>query len=269
MQKDKKYLAISSFLALTIIAGGWYIFQHRNYFTFIGSDIIYAKKIGLSLAFIAGVASFFSPCSFPLLPAYMGYYLTLNNTKNPESKLRAVYFGMLAASGVFLFYLISAMLLYFFGKGIQNFLSALNPLIGMFIAILGLSILKGKSFSLPFIGDVMGYMQAGDKGSAEKSIFLFGFFYGIAASGCTGILFLGVVLASLLKGTAFAIFAVVSYSLGMGSLMIASTFLAAVSKESMLREMQRKSLLINKISGYALIVAGASLIYIYFKTLMR
>ena len=270
MKENKKYLAISSFLALAIIAVGWYVFQHRNYFTFIGSEIIYVKKIGLSLAFIAGLASFFSPCSFPLLPAYMGYYLTLNtDSGNPgNSVAKAVYFGTLAASGIFLFYAISAMLLYLFGKSMQNLLSALNPFIGIIIAILGISLIKGKSFSLPIIGDVIGYMQPQGNKSAEKSIFLFGFFYGIAASGCTGIVFLGVVLASLLKGAGFAMLSVISYSLGMSSLMIASTLLAGISKESILREIQKRSMLINKLSGYALLIAGVSLIYIYFSSLM-
>src|SRR5207249_10884800 len=34
-----------------------------------------------ALAAIAGVASFFSPCSFPMLPGYMAFFLTLD-TKN-------------------------------------------------------------------------------------------------------------------------------------------------------------------------------------------
>src|SRR3989475_9711585 len=65
-----------------------------------------------ALAAIAGIASFFSPCSFPMLPGYMAFFLTIDS-KNPGriTKRRAVLSGALSSVGSIVVYAIIAAVL--------------------------------------------------------------------------------------------------------------------------------------------------------------
>ncbi|NIP34401.1 MAG: hypothetical protein GWN18_05625, partial [Thermoplasmata archaeon] len=49
-----------------------------------------------------GVLTFFSPCSFPMLPGYMTYYLGLRDSRNQR---KAILGGMAAAAGIVLLFL--------------------------------------------------------------------------------------------------------------------------------------------------------------------
>lgn len=55
----------------------------------------------LALAIIAGVASFFSPCAFPMLPGYLAVYAGVGQPAEESSPRRsAVTLGGAAALGV-------------------------------------------------------------------------------------------------------------------------------------------------------------------------
>jgi len=66
---------------------------------------IETKQYGLwILAFLAGVAMFFSPCAFPLLPGYMMLYFNVKEddpSKKKEGYYRALKTGIIAAFGIF------------------------------------------------------------------------------------------------------------------------------------------------------------------------
>ncbi|GBE19196.1 thiol:disulfide interchange protein precursor [archaeon BMS3Abin16] len=269
MNQKKTSFIVSALLATLLVTLGWYVFRYQNLWMTLGADIIYRHKIGLSLAFLAGVASFFSPCSFPLLPGYMSYYLTMNeeNTGGSSTLKRSVYLGFLAALGILLVYTVSGALLWVFGETVQDYLAALNPVVGVIIVLLGLALFTDRSFSLGPLGQLTGSLQTngGNRASAraEKNVFLFGAGYGIAASGCTAPIFMGIVVASLPGGPSSVVSSVLFYSLGMGLLMVVSTVLVGLSKESLIKRMRTSTAAIKRASGAVLVVVGLALIYIY------
>ncbi len=274
MNQKKTGFIVSALLAILLVTLGWYIFRYQNLWMSLGSDIIFRHKIGLSLAFLAGVASFFSPCSFPLLPGYMSYYLTIEegNPGGSASLKRSVYLGIIAALGILLFYAFSGALLWVFGKAVQDYLAALNPVVGVIIIFLGVALLTNRSFGLGPLGQLTSSLQTnggiGAQTRPEKNVFLFGAGYGIAASGCTAPIFLGIVVASLPGGPSSVVSSVLFYSLGMGLLMVVSTVLVGMSKESLIRRMRTSSVAIKKASGAVLVVVGLALIYIYLTSTM-
>ncbi|OQX61470.1 MAG: hypothetical protein B5M51_07805 [Anaerolinea sp. 4484_236] len=44
-----------------------------------------SQNLTLGIAFIAGLASFLSPCVFPLVPAYIGYLGPLFTIRPPQT----------------------------------------------------------------------------------------------------------------------------------------------------------------------------------------
>jgi len=270
MMRWKRGFMVPAMLAVLLVLLGWYIFRYRNQWMVIGADIIYRHRLSFSLAFLAGVASFFSPCSFPLLPGYMSYYLTIEEgvTNGPAILKRSIYLGSLAALGILLVYAVSGALLWAFGKAVQDYLAALNPVVGVIIVLLGLVLLTGRSITLGPLGKLTGGLQSkgGDGGNEmpERNVFLFGAGYGIAASGCTAPIFLGLVVASLPGGPSSVVSSILFYSLGMGLLMVVSTVLVGLSKEPLIRRMRTSTPAIKKASGAVLVLVGLALIYTYF-----
>jgi hypothetical protein len=83
----------------------------------------------LALAVIAGVASFFSPCAFPLLPSYLSFYALTgrHNGERPAPPARALGLGLAAAAGVVTFNLILGSVIGLAGAGAGQALSISGP----------------------------------------------------------------------------------------------------------------------------------------------
>ncbi len=151
----------------------------------------------LATAFIAGIAALFAPCCITvLLPAYLASIFRQRRT-------------VVAMTGLFFLGLLIVFLP--LGLGIAafgTFLASIhNPLYyagSLFLTLLGISLLLGKHFSVPFpIG-----RKSGGKVTGAWSIFTLGIFSGFATLCCApvlaGVLALSVLPGSLFWGTMYA-----------------------------------------------------------------
>ena len=158
----------------------------------------------LIAAFVAGIAALFAPCCITvLLPTYLASIF----------RQRRTVVGM---TGVFFLGLLVVFLP--LGLGIAafgTFLTSIhNPLYyagSVFLVLLGISLLLGKHFSLPF----HIRQKNGGKVTGAGSVFILGIFSGFATLCCAPVL-AGVLALSILPGSVFwgTMYAVL-YVLGM------------------------------------------------------
>ncbi|MDQ7036835.1 MAG: hypothetical protein Q9P01_18975 [Anaerolineae bacterium] len=108
-------------LLVAIIVGGYVIF--RFFATRVMPDLTAYNLLALSI--IAGVASFFSPCAFPLLPGYFSLYYSgvQQNKQTLSSKPSTLKLGLAAAAGVVSFNLILGAIIGILGAGVAQGLS--------------------------------------------------------------------------------------------------------------------------------------------------
>ena len=136
----------------------------------------------LSIAFIAGVLSFFSPCAFPLLPGYMAYNLDLmvkdeirsqakrkekieeesgEENENEEIEESSKYqlrkrvwksflWGSAAALGIAIFYMIIGLIAAFVGEVIGEWVEYVTPVVGGLLVILGIISLTPLQINMGF-----------------------------------------------------------------------------------------------------------------------
>src|SRR2546422_568314 len=89
-----------------------------------------------ALLVIAALLSFFSPCSFPVLPAFMAFYLNLDSkgetdaAKKPTAKTAAGR-GFVASLGLVTVYGIIALLVFAAGVAAQSLLPVVSPPVGV------------------------------------------------------------------------------------------------------------------------------------------
>jgi len=140
-------------------------------------------------AFIAGVAALFAPCCITvLLPSY---FASIFRERRKVFLMTFIFFlGILA---VFLPIGLGAAAI---GKFFSRYHNTVFSIGGIFLAVLGVIILTGKHFSLPF------QVHPALKKHNAASVFTLGLFSGIATTCCAPVL-AGVLALAALPGSIF------------------------------------------------------------------
>jgi len=173
------------------------------------------------VALIAGFISFASPCTLPILPAYIAYSFRASK-QNIKGMTVAFFFGL---SIVFTLLGMSAS---FIGSFLKNNLTLFSQIAGIGILIFGIFILLGKGLS--------GIRIKQTKPTSYFGSFLFGSALGISWTPCVGPILVALLL---LASTTSSVFSggllLFMYSIGLAiPLILISTYLEKINKESRL-----------------------------------
>jgi len=168
-------------------------------------------NVTIGLAFLAGLASFLSPCVLSLVPVYVGYLSGRAAGGEATGRNRLITFShgvafVLGFSVVFIFFNIIAATL---GGLLFNIRSWLEKIGGVIVVIFGLHMIG--VFRIPFLEyDVRVHAQA-DPRWGYISSFLLGIFFSAGWSPCVGPI-LGAIMTfainggSIIRGTLLGVF---------------------------------------------------------------
>jgi cytochrome c-type biogenesis protein len=226
---------------------------------------------------VAGVASFFSPCAFPLLPSYFSFYQEAGNRHEgiPIGAGQAWRYGLAAALGVITFALILGAIIAVLGTGVAQTLSISGPepnrfvrvfrgVVGAILLTLGISQLLGWNIKPAFMDSFAFYTRPhreGERGPAA-SLYLYGLGYNAAGMGCTGPILAGLIVVALASGgPASALGAFLVFAVTMGALMLVVSLLVAASQETLITRIKAATPKIKQGASYVLILVGAFNIY--------
>lgn len=209
-----------------------------------------------SFAFGVGIATFFSPCVFALLPGYVSFYVaSVERESAPLSG--ALARGVAASLGAVGTFLVLSGVAVSATEVFETVLPVLEPLVGIGLILLGVLVIwKGVltlSIELP---------------SRRASVLGFGMFgavYALAATACVLPLFLSVAFLSFglsLAGTAFVFGAFIT---GFAIFMLAATVAVAIGQEAFLERFRSRSQLLTRAAGVVLVAAGLLELYIAYK----
>ena len=214
----------------------------------------------LALALVAGALASVNPCGFPLLPAFLSFYVGADEDDLPRAPARV-------GQGLLVGLLVSAGFLAVFG------------VVGVPIAY-GVTQLTG---AIPWAGLVVGILMvlAAIAGLAGRSVYLspkramtmerrrhpttmlwFGAAYAVCSLGCTLPIFVALVgaslaTASLLEGT--IVFG--AYAFGMATMLMALSLGAALARDGLVRRLKKLLPHMHRIASGLLLVAGSYLTY--------
>jgi len=210
----------------------------------------------LIVALIAGFISFASPCSLPIIPAYLAYSF---RSSKQNIKLMTVSFFL----GLSLIFSLLGMSATFIGNFLKENIEIFSQIAGIVIFIFGIYILLGKGFS--------GFKIKQKKPTTYLGSFLFGASLGISWTPCIGPILIGILLlASTAGSSVFGGMLLFFYSIGLAlPLILFSLYLDKINREGRLwKIIQGKELhfkVLNKkmsihtnslISGLLFIVLG-------------
>jgi cytochrome c-type biogenesis protein len=201
----------------------------------------------VSLAFGAGVATFFSPCTYALLPGYVGYYLSASDDQG-NLLFGAVLRGLGAVAGVAaVFGTLSAAVL-LAQSFVEPVIDTLAPLVGVALLVFGVAVLLDRGPSW--------HVTLPERRTSVLGFALFGAVYAIAAAGCVAPLFLAIVARALTVPAGQAVLVLAAYTLGFGLLVLAATVAIAVGREALVDWLAGRRRLLDRVAGAALVLAG-------------
>jgi len=258
-------------IMVVLIAGGYLVFR-----AFVTAGDLSAINL-YGLAVVAGVASFFSPCAFPLLPSYLSFYAMRGREAEPGGVNARRVFGLggAAAGGVVTFSLILGIIIATLGVGVAQGLAISGPtpnsfvrvfrgLLGLALIGLGTAQIVGRTFGVR-AGEAMAYFtrprRSGGRGPVE-TLYLYGLGYAAAGMGCTGPILAGLMISALTAegfGSALGAFAI--FSITMAVLILLVSGLVGASEQALISRLKASIPKIARAASVVLILVGAFHVY--------
>jgi cytochrome c biogenesis protein CcdA len=214
------------------------------------------NAVPVTVAFAAGGLAVINPCGFPLLPAFLSFYLGAEEQALPRAPTRIVQgllVGALVSVGFVGLFALASLPVSFGVALVARAVPWAGLATGALLALAGLVVLTGRRLALP-----LHLRVPVRKERRLGAMLLFGVGYGAASLGCTLPLFLTLIAAASGpdKLSAFA-----AYAVGTAVVLVALSVLVALAREGVARGVRRLLPFMSRIAGLLLVVAGGYLVY--------
>ncbi len=215
------------------------------------SDVTLATN--LPFAITAGIATFFSPCSYPLLPGYVGFYINQSGTDEASLGGAGVR-GVVAGLGVLATFGVLTGAALFVGQSALSDITLFEALVGGLLVVFGLLVVSGHapSISLPLP----------KRRSSVLGFGVFGAGYALASAGCVAPIFLAVVARAASLPTETASLLLAAYAGTVAILMLSVTVATGVGLVTNAGRLSAYSGGLKRLAGVVMILAGLGQLYL-------
>jgi cytochrome c-type biogenesis protein len=231
---------------------------------------VIGSNIGFSLAFLAGVASFLSPCVFSLVPAYIGYLggrSAASSRSMNENRWFTFSHGAAFVFGFSIVFILLGITASALGGLLYDVRSYLAKIGGVVVVLFGLHMTH--LFRIPLLEFDLRHQSIPHKGGGYIASVLLGIFFSAGWSPCVGPV-LGAILTislsggSITKGT----WLLAAYSAGLAvPFLIAALGVGWVT--TIIRRYGKVMYYTEKIMGVILVIVGLMLFLGTFESLAR
>jgi cytochrome c-type biogenesis protein len=204
----------------------------------------------LTFAVGAGLATFFAPCAYPLLPGYVGYTLQGDETGLGGATVR----GLAASAGAVVVLATLGGVLLAVGGRLVRHLPLLEPLVGAALVVFGALVLADRTPTL--------HLRLPERRASVAGAAVFGGGYALAAAGCVVPVVLGVFTQALTLAPARAAVVLGGYAAAAALPLTGVTLLSAVGSDAIrawsvrVETIQRLAAVVMILAGVAQIVAS-------------
>lgn len=225
-------------------------------------------EIPFAFAFTAGLVATLNPCGFAMLPAYLSYFMGLDDTDGPatstaSSGLRALQVGGIVSLGFLTVFGLAGILITLGVQAVVGAMPWIAMAVGVGVVALGVAMLAGRELRV-----ALPKTSEAPSGRRPGGVFAFGVSYAIASLSCTLPVFLVVVAGTIPQlGFIAGVVTFLTYGLGMSVLLVVVTVALAFGKQALITRLRRSSAHVNRIAGGILILAGGYIIFFWVATL--
>jgi cytochrome c biogenesis protein CcdA len=215
----------------------------------------------LALAFAAGLVATVNPCGFAMLPAYLSYFMGIEEEEQSRvAALRAaLIIGAVVSVGFLVVFGLAGILITAGFRVVIDLIPWVAIVVGVAVIGLGIALVRGYELKVG-----LPKTSRAASGRGYRSVFLFGISYAVASLSCTLPVFLTVVATQVTRGSfvsGIATFA--AYGAGMAVVLMAVTVTIAVGKQSLVAWLRGSARHISRVSGIILVVAGLYIVWFW------
>ncbi|MFC6962346.1 cytochrome c biogenesis CcdA family protein [Halocatena marina] len=196
-----------------------------------------------------GVATFFAPCAFPLLPGYVGYFLSHTDT---DRSTGVVLPALFAAGSALVTLVVVGSVGFALGRAVLERLPLFEPLVGAALVVFGVLMLMDRTPDLR--------IPLPERSGSVVGFGLFGAGYAAAAAGCVVPILLGVLTQALTFPPVQAGLIFGGYALAVSLPLVGVTLLAAVGNDAW--HYSRYTEHLQTIATVLMILAGIGQLYL-------
>ncbi len=210
----------------------------------------------LGYALTIGVVTAFNPCGLPMLPAYLSYFLGIDDPgeTDPRAGLAtALRVGGAVSAGFVATFAVLGLVIAHVTRSVQSWIPWLTVVIGLGLVALGVALIAGfqPTFALP-------KLDRGGRSRRVGSMALFGVSYAVASLGCTIQLFLALIALGFSERSLTAALATfLAFAAGMSLVVLALTVALALARHSLVRAARRALPYVQRAAGVLLVPIGA------------
>lgn len=218
------------------------------------------EGVPVTLALVAGALATLNPCGFPLLPAFLSFYVGAQDERLPRAGgiLQGLLVGLVVTAGFLAVFVVVGLPVAYGAAAVSDALPWAGVALGGILVAAGVASLVGRP---PRLRVRWGMRVRPTRGASP--MLLFGVGYGVASLGCTLPVFLAVVGAAAGGASTAVVFAV--YGAGMAVVLTALSVAAALLREGLARGLRRILPHMSRIAGALLVAAGGYLAYYWYR----
>lgn len=227
-----------------------------------------SSNISVGIAFIAGLASFLSPCVFSLVPAYIGYLggrSAASAVGGGQNRLLTLSHGLAFVLGFSFVFVLLGVAASFLGGALYQISTWLSKIGGLVVIIFGIHMTG--IFRIPFLEYDLRPQTAPDRRWGYLSSALMGVFFSAGWSPCVGPV-LGAILTLALNGGSVGVGVKLlsAYSAGLAiPFLVAATQIGLVT--TVIRRYGKVMRYVEIGMGIILILVGVMLFFGRFETI--
>ncbi|NKE35610.1 cytochrome C biogenesis protein [Natronococcus sp. JC468] len=201
----------------------------------------------------AGVGTFFSPCAYPLLPGYVGFYASQTDQET-ASLSGSLLRGIIAGLGVLATFAALFGATFLIGHSTLSNIAVFEPIVGGLLIVFGVLVVLDRAPSLS--------IALPKRRSSALGFGVFGVGYALAAAGCVAPVFIAVTSYSLTLSTTSAALALGTYAGTVTLLMVSLTVATGVGLVASGGWLSAHTKTIERIAGAIMILAGLGQLYL-------
>nr|AIF12954.1 hypothetical protein [uncultured marine group II/III euryarchaeote KM3_57_F04] len=229
----------------------------------------------LVLGLMLGILVYFSPCAFPVLPGYVGYYISLGlredelresgKLKGPMPKHITV--GVLSGLGMMTFFALLGLLVLGLSEviDITSYLHRFAIFIAILLFVLGSFMLMGGTAHLlgwidKLIVQRFSTTESDERFTPRRNMYLWGFGYAAASVDCTAAIvvpYLGYLVGS---GTSAVVSGLGGIMLSVFLLMMGVTMVVGFGSKKIESILRRATEMIKMVGSWMMMFAGIGLL---------
>lgn len=213
----------------------------------------------IAVAFTAGMLATVNPCALPMLPAYLGWFITGDDERQPTGAAvsRAVLVALSVAVGFVAVFGVLGLLATAASAQVQEVTPWITPIVGLALAGLGVALVAGKTLKVPL--PRLDRSGGGNRGLA--AMVAYGASYAVVSVSCALPVFLIQVSTTFGESWSTGLTQLLGFAVGFALVLVALSVSVALARGSLASVARTASAHVSRVSGVLLVLTGLYLVW--------